>query len=212
LTFLLRYYLSTFGHAVSLFDHCDVLNRVYWAEAGGKELTEEQERKIANTVHWVHVAARDAVMTVYHFGVTLDALRQNARRAPSLKGVDGVLLKSAWKHFLKRFPHYERHRHAVSHVADDMRTHEKLEALTPDDGNIIAGQIIGREYIVRYRGRDMRLAVTSETHDELEAIMTEAWDAFRPIKEAELEAARQRDPRSNRPSITRRSSDPHGSR
>lgn len=184
--YALRQHLENFQAAAALIDHCEATLETMAVEQSAPH---DDFRQVMD---WERIAARDAVMTVYHFGVTVMAIRSNIGKAPSLKRVDHKLMRGAWKRFLRAFPFYEEHRHAVAHLADDMRTIEKLEALIPEDGAIQTGNLDGRTYIMNYKKGRMALSVTAETATELQSIMYEVWGAFRPMRDAELEAIRQR--------------------
>lgn len=159
---LLERYLTQFRYAASLM-------------AGAPDCG----RDIHETTGWMEIAGGHSVMTVYHFGVTLRYLKTGAGKAPSLRIIDSDALKRAWNRFLRSFPDWEDLRHAVGHLADDVRTPEKVRELFPPDAPLIVG-LMGGGFGVNYRGKTMILAATNATALELEAIMTEAWEAFRP--------------------------------
>jgi hypothetical protein len=141
----------------------------------------------AEFVGWMNLVARDAAMTVYHFGSTLDALKGNVGKAQSLAAVNSEALKIAWKRFESSFPFHEVFRHAVGHLADNMRTPEKLADMWPEQGPLLVGTLgPGAAYIMRQkdnkgRDREMILTVTDDTLAKLQSIKRQTWEAFRPV-------------------------------
>lgn len=78
---------------------------------------------------WRRMAARDAVMTIFHFGKTLDAI--GFKDAPSLaRSVDGKRLSRARTRFQQSFRHNEQARHAVGHAGERHLTKESTEQIT----------------------------------------------------------------------------------
>jgi hypothetical protein len=70
-------------------------------------------------LQWQLIAARDAPMTIYHFGTALAALRRQVGRYPTLCAVvDTDKLKKAHGTFSHNFPRAERIRHAIGHTAE----------------------------------------------------------------------------------------------
>jgi hypothetical protein len=81
------------------------------------------------SAQWSQMAARDAVMTVFHFGKTLDSI--SFKLTPSLAAaVDHKKLRAARKHFQDYFRGNEEARHAVGHAAERLSSTSKTEHIT----------------------------------------------------------------------------------
>jgi hypothetical protein len=77
---------------------------------------------------WMHVAARDAVMTLYQFGQALKAVKDNLGSVPKLRPphIDSAALKTAENLFYKvRFPQADDIRNAVAHSAEKLAKLER---------------------------------------------------------------------------------------
>ena len=175
---MLEIYWSQFRHAVSLIDLAEKLmpDTTRWTEVASI---------CTERMGWMHIACRDAVLTVYHFGVTLDTIRRNAGRCCSLRGTyDAERIKDALSCFRAAFPHYEKFRHAIGHLADDVSSVEKAAEYrsrsAETSGLTIVGDLSGRLYTFGVRDTLMQLLVATSTSQILEAILLDVWESFRP--------------------------------
>ncbi|MBL8572354.1 MAG: hypothetical protein JNM13_01620 [Hyphomicrobiaceae bacterium] len=72
---------------------------------------------------WQHIAGREGAMTIYHFGITVDAFNKRLGRCPILRdAADRAKLDEANKLFRDGFKYNERIRHAVGHEAELLKT------------------------------------------------------------------------------------------
>jgi hypothetical protein len=95
----LKSYQKDFRNALSLYCFCRD-----WAEAA------------AGIRDWTWIPARDAAMTIYHFGCTLENLVTNLNGIPTVRDlVDHKKRRQAGKRFNKAFPKWQDLRHAIAH-------------------------------------------------------------------------------------------------
>lgn len=192
---MLDHYVRHFRRDVTLMDHCEgLVGRLAAERAAVEKETQDfggRSMELTHAMHepwdWMGVAARDAVMNVYHFGSTLKSIRSNAGKAESWRGkFDSARLKGAVARFDDRFPFHAVQRHALAHMADNMRTPEAVQDMWPENGPLMLGVMTGRTYGFNQKddkGRDheMRLDVTADTLNDLNEIKQEAWEAFREL-------------------------------
>jgi hypothetical protein len=63
------------------------------------------------------IAARDGALNIFHFGCSLEALKKQLARCPSLASrTNAVKLRNAIKQFGSYFPHADNVRNAVAHA------------------------------------------------------------------------------------------------
>ena len=182
----LENYLKQFRQAVQLIRSCRIRQSeakdLKNADTGqGAEYDEALFDEIMMLDGWMHIAARDAVMTVYHFGSTLEALRRNTGKAASMRKLDAKRMKAAWKRFRDVFPAFEALRHAVAHMADEISTMEKRHEITPANGIFIGAALSGHTYFLPGKDKALGLRITDESAIELEAVLMEVWAAFEPV-------------------------------
>ena len=97
-------YVRDFHAALALFD---------FAEA--QALNSEAH----DTIQWCFIACRDGAMTIYHFGQTLQYVREALRSCPTIKSlVDPKLLRLTSKKFDARFPDFIPLRNAIAHRSE----------------------------------------------------------------------------------------------
>lgn len=95
-----------------------------------REFTQKRDNYLKELISWMNAGAipiRDAAMTAYHFGKTIEAIREsNLKKCPTFRAlVDQGQLRQQWRLFTKsRFPHYARMRHAVAHHGEVRSTPE----------------------------------------------------------------------------------------
>jgi hypothetical protein len=173
-------YTRQFQTALSLFDHCETI--LYRAiEASDHET-------LINCAGWPHIAARDAAMAAYHFGVTLGALQDRIRFCPSFAPYyDKQSMRLARKLFKSRFPRSEWMRHSISHAAglfdspDNFKKHTQgpLRRLRHI---FVFESLNGHTFTTMFKGEMLSFSVSSESLTTLERSRDFAFDAFRPIE------------------------------
>ena len=124
--------------------------------------------------HARHIPARDAALTVYHFGWTLlTSIPETLRRCPTISlQADHVELRAARGQFEERLGNYSQLRHAVGHRAELRQSTERKQAnaaLNKASGyrEIIWGNLERNSLVFTIKGKRVSLAVTCETHQAL---------------------------------------------
>jgi hypothetical protein len=80
------------------------------------------------------IAARDAALSLYHFGCSLNAMRKQIPASASHAGkVDALKVRNARKQFQSDFPHIDNVRHGVAHAGELYETPEKMKANQPTE-------------------------------------------------------------------------------
>src|SRR5215213_11255923 len=120
-------YAENFERALDVFDFAagqfaQVLERrreeLKGAPAARAALDAERDRWAG----WMHVAARDAVMSLYQFGQALKAVKNSLGSVPKLRPhIDSAALKTAEDLFYKaRFPQADDISNAVAHTVEKL--------------------------------------------------------------------------------------------
>lgn len=158
-------YVHRFRSAVSLIRHCEPLL--------GPKLGQEPPE-------WIGIAVRDAALSVYHFGVTLRAIRAGLKRCLTLRDqVDADELRKAAKAFARDFPDAVLLRHAVGHLAEQLSTPEKMAELRrPGEFLKWETQVGGYFTMASPAGRQVRLDVHERTQAQLRRVLVMTCEAF----------------------------------
>jgi hypothetical protein len=136
---------------------------------------------------WQMMAGRDLIMSIYHFTLVFEGVRdQKIRAAPSLDArMDRSALKEAGKLLTKNFPKPHATRHAVAHEAEfSISGHPPPSNLKHDEPmGIWTDSLIGRTYITQSidkKGIGHRLTcdISPQTLEQLETIMFKFVSAF----------------------------------
>jgi hypothetical protein len=182
----LGYYGLRFYEALNLFDYCqqqfnDALAALVHAE-GSNEI-ERLQREKGRHVGWRGIAARDAAMTVYHFGATLTAIVQGVRKCPTILSLcDIPTLNFSQPHFRKRFSRWDGVRQAIGHSADLLITPEIL-AKHASHGQTIHEVVEGRDLIITFKWKIIRFGISHDSLEALHRVLTSVYNAFRPAEQ-----------------------------
>lgn len=144
---------------------------------------------------WAYVAARDAMMSIYHFGKTLEYIKSCGKLAPEFRSrIDQSKLKNARKIFGKNFPVFVDIRTAIAHSADLTSSLEKAEAtaLSSEQAEQIGIPSFGKKVLVRnhiegntfsttFEGKFIRQEITPAVQDILFAVISEFYEAFNEV-------------------------------
>lgn len=162
----LRTYTIEFEAAVRIMEHCVATLR---ATDSHIDLNEYWL--------WSHarsVPARDAAMSVYHFGCTiLTSIPSALRRCPTISAVaDHPQLKSVRRDFKERMANYTLLRHAVSHRAEMVETPTKKQAHAAQvrhgrQKEIVLGNLNDQTLVFTIDGQWASLQITNETLNSL---------------------------------------------
>lgn len=159
------------------------------------EITDFTKLELAlwTTGGWQSMAARDGAMTIYHFGCTIDGIKNSLPANPTLnRKVDRRKLKDASNIFRASFPGYLALRHVVAHVADLSKTLEKKVShavkgrfakglFRSDDPNGVTwlgGNMNGCTYAVTYEGEAFTYDLNKESVEKLRSIKNRIYSAF----------------------------------
>lgn len=171
--------LDVFDFAAGQFAH--VLQRrreALKSEAGARATLDAERDRWAG---WMHVAARDAVMTLYQFGQALKAVKNNLGSVPKLRPhIDSAALKTAENLFYKmRFPQADDRRNSVVHSAEKLA---KIEEDAQQRGAFYSDVLSGRSLVMTHKGVDLSVPITAETLHAITDIRQRVNAAFRAVE------------------------------
>ena len=161
-------YVRNFADALGLFDF---------------SLAESEDRE--NPLgRWMFIAARDAGVTIYHFGVILDAIHKRIDTCLTLvPQLDRQALSRAAEAFAHRFPTQEAARNAISHAAELIESPPELRRNI--SGNLfVRNSLLGRKLTMTHRGKLLEVDISDVSLDHLTEILNLVFAAFRPIEAA----------------------------
>ena len=147
----LSHYSDDFSYALQLFDFCAQENeRLDSQHVSGllelRKTASARHNMATNSMHrpmeelkrvteeaiktqkWQQIAARDAVMIVYHFGKAIESVHALKGCPTLLRKIDRVKMKAALKTFEDSFPDFQYQRDTVAHSAEiqfDKRQYQK---------------------------------------------------------------------------------------
>lgn len=175
--------------AHNLFCHC--------------EFNRNTTPKPMNSIYdrWMIVAARDCVMSVYHFGRFIEGIDKSIGQCNTLKSViDMKSIKSARRKFTTEFPFYITMRHAIAHDAERSSTSAESKKhgvfgeteidIAPGIPKIILSS--GSSFLLKHGihdktfhsmwdGKFVSCKITEETGEILDKIFGEYMSIFTPI-------------------------------
>jgi hypothetical protein len=115
-------------------------------------------------------------MSIYHYGVTLEAARAGLKRCPTFRAsVDIDQIRKSARMFERHFPFARGVRHAIAHTADFQKTAEQAARNTMTEPFIIAPNLqmpggiqiwnglINRDYVNTIDGRVVKYEVSGAT-------------------------------------------------
>jgi hypothetical protein len=186
--FDLAHYANDFRAALTLFDFCH------------EQFHKPGNERCADLPydHLRFVAARDGAMSIYHFGITIEAIRSQIGKCPTLfSKLDRAKLKALGKHLRAEFPYFEAVRHAAAHLAELTETAENREANAVTGPHTFAGVtiefgakvtfrnvLVDRQYANTTDGKIQAYEVSRHTYDALVAIRVECYSVFEPVAES----------------------------
>jgi hypothetical protein len=159
-------------------------------------------------VNWQYIAARDGAMTTYHFGKTINSIRMNLNRCPTMSDLADRTALGQVGHLIEQsFPYRDVIRNAVGHSAEFMgdpdrsRSHaipipDQIRALLPINPNAkirISGTLIGRSFFNTVNGKLRTYELSSNSFNQLSAIKQTMYRAFLPVQTATLSGAASQD-------------------
>lgn len=171
--------LDVFDFAAGQFVHILARRRDELKSEPGARATLDADRD--RWTGWMHVAARDAVMTLYQFGQALKAVKNNLGSVPKLRPhIDSAALKNAENLFYKaRFPQADDMRNAVAYSAEELA---KIEQDAHQRGAFYSDVLSGRSLVMTHKGVDLSVPITAETLRAITDIRHRVNAAFRAVE------------------------------
>lgn len=195
-----------FAMAVALYDHCDAIIKAHKAQilARGKKPTPQEWRQDHERMEapraWQHIAARDAVMCIYHFWQAMEAVKENLKKCPTIDPkIDWSKCRAATDLMKKYFPGRDSMRQAIAHSAELTKTPKEFRKNSVDgpyaspDGSmqmkagaseIYVGYMLNadtRRYQTMHRGTIHTCDITNDSLKSLEEIMVVFFSAFEAL-------------------------------
>lgn len=175
---------SNFMAAKELADHC-----------GFYRMTELHDT--SKFEEWQKAAARDCVMSLYHFGRTIEGIDKSLSNIDEIrKLIDTKKLKEQRKKFLSAFPDFIDMRNAIAHSAERMVTKSefekhsgkgireyiitdklKISTQEPDSRLLIIESLFGDEFKSMWEGKIVSCNISESTYHKLYDIC----EAYRSI-------------------------------
>jgi len=163
---------SNFAACVHLFDYCALQNSV---------LPDPRSEAFST---WQFVAARDAVMSIWHFRQEMHAAHDLANQSPYLiPSLNRASLGTSHSRFDKYFPDFAGIRHAVAHAGEMSKTEAKFDEnaftgsyeghgikIADSKGTMIQDCFSGRTYICTHEGKIVHCDISSATVSRLNEV------------------------------------------
>ncbi|WP_125469928.1 hypothetical protein [Caulobacter vibrioides] len=150
---------------------------------------------------WQLCAARDCVMSIYHFGRIIEGIDISISKCPQLREIiDGKSKREARKRFERYFPSYITLRHAIAHSAErsntlkDASRHGRLSSrkieLNPDVSVLVGSEasmllvhdnIYGTTFSSMWDGALVRCEINDQSGVWLDEITDAYWASFDKI-------------------------------
>jgi hypothetical protein len=199
-------YLRRFDGAVTLYAHADALIARYSVDLQNETVPKKRfallrARQADPSREWLGIAQRDAIMTVYHFSQTLEAITFG--ECPTLRGwVNHEKLRMARNIFDGHFSQAEAARHSVAHSAEMKATLADIQRNSLKDGysseniKVSAGVSlmmsavqVGSKYLSTWtdahtgKARIVTSECTRDALSKLERVRELICEAFHPAQE-----------------------------
>jgi hypothetical protein len=148
----------------------------------GKQL--KDVRKSIETAHgWMHIAARDGAMQIYHCGAVMTTIKKNLYLAPTLlKHIDNTVMRNAVNFFKGHFPDYILIRDAVGHSIYEIAPTEAAfnKHAVPNTSIFITGVVSGRNYIITKDHKQRSYELSRSSLDKLRRSVELFTSSFAP--------------------------------
>lgn len=146
---------------------------------------------------WQFMAGRDGAMTIYHFGVALEATRQSLGLCSTMSAkIDHQRFRAAAKEFRTFFPTYEKMRHAVAHISDqskspnkrqehEVRGDKSVPGLVSVSGNSTMTLTEGfnnQTFAMSWEGEFLTYDLAQASLDKLDEVRATIWSLFPRIE------------------------------
>lgn len=159
----------------------------------GAAANQRGDRQAARLLsRWHFIAARDAIMTIYHFGKARDGINSAIASSRTLERMFSPKLSEAHVLFNSSFPTYVQMRHAVAHAEDKRnkpwkRKEHDLSGPIDLGGVIFAGgggtvtmgeNLIGQTYTSSWKGEVVSCEISQATAEQMGKVVDAFFDAF----------------------------------
>jgi hypothetical protein len=144
-----------------------------FTEAGTITLTRPRERA-SRYGHWRFIAARDASMTIYHFGKVRSTIPGLVTKVPAIDDkADKQLLGESGSLFETEFPDWAGVRKGIAHRGDFTKSPKRIDEHRTDEnfGNLVvnskqmffAQTLYNNTFTMSVEGKFRKLDMTAET-------------------------------------------------
>ncbi len=152
---------------------------------------------------WQILAARDCVMSIYHFGRIIEGIDISLGSCPSLRDIiDTTAKRKARKRFEKYFPFYITIRHALAHSAERSNTEASITRHAKQGPIDLSGtgaaklfnaaaaacvevlmsdSIMGDKFMSMWEGEVVTCDINEASGKFLDEIVDEFWSAFSAV-------------------------------
>lgn len=174
-------YVSQFGDALQLFEYCG--RQMAFLKFGGR----------GPLFSWQLIAARDAIMSVYHFRHEMTAANNYAKQSKFLGPfVSSERLHEAHSSFDRSFPNYAATRNAVAHTGEMAKNKSAWEEnsfngsyegggirIDNCEEVIMADNLFGRTFTsTTFKGKIVQLEMSMMTMNKLAEVKNVFFKAF----------------------------------
>lgn len=177
---MLDFQVDAFFAALSLFDHCMTLSAPPDHPARA----------------WMHVAARDGAMSIYHAQIALDGVRVCLRQCPTFdQHVDKTALRLAGRALSEHFGGLDKLRDSIAHISEQHHSPERhaknalfgehasgtfFRQSPQTNGTTITAALKGRTFINSWRGQLYSYDLSSKSYGHLVEARTQTYRAIAP--------------------------------
>ncbi|MEQ1695015.1 MAG: hypothetical protein ABL901_04165 [Hyphomicrobiaceae bacterium] len=174
--------LYTFEHqfsaALALLSHVESIE----GSLAGNACTTPRRSRLQP---WREIAARDAILTLYHFSSSLVTVKSSATK---FKGatwleIDPLKLRESQKYFRNHFKDIEFLRHGIAHNADAAQTLEKVKRNSAS-GSFRWGSLVDRTFVVTNKNVHRQIILDTDklrSLNEARRLAYLAFPAFLPL-------------------------------
>jgi len=190
-------YEKTLWSAVALFDSSHAENSRLALEVSEGKLDWHTLNLATNTLgEWQMMSAREGALAIYHFGKTIEAIRQTLRSTPVLDAkLNQNELRQGAQLFRHYFPRFEAIRHVVSHAADFSATPRHKEehgfrerkqlnfgavGIAVAKGGQFSDNLYDRNYCVTFKGKLHTYEISVATAQKVVEAKSHLYLAFSP--------------------------------
>jgi hypothetical protein len=160
----LNAFSADFEAGVRLLEHCRSLHFT----ALENDSTDERLK-----FRWLFIPARDAALSLYHFGwVLTTSIPQALGRCPTVRGkLDPDAVKAIRREFQDRFPDYHSLRHAIGHAAELTQSRDSINKNAAKGGSNGSGfmrcNMRDNRLIYTINGKEVSVAISRTNADAL---------------------------------------------